>query len=129
VVFNVYLDFDKKDSNTATGCAGILLWKIGDTNKAVFVMYSLPYNHDFYSNWLAVGISDYTRGPDGNDALPGNQNNDVLFNKMYNGSGNFTRREYYSTIKETEFKQDRFLIQGSMGTSHDTVIYLKFHFE
>jgi len=118
-----------KDSNTATGCGGVLVWKIGNTNKVVFVMYSMPYSFDFYSNTLAVGISDYTTGPDGNNVLPGDQNNDILFNKMYSGSGNFSRNEYYYGTKGVEFKQDGFRIQGSMGTSHDTVIYLKFSME
>ena len=81
----------------------------------------LEFTH-LYSNTLAVGISDY-------DSLPGDEDNNILFEQMYSGSGNFSREEYYSRTPALEFKQDRFKITGNMGTSHDTVIYFDFYFE
>ena len=67
---------------TATGCTGRLTWLIGTTgryfekvclllplktitgkcklfsclSRYISVMYSIPFSHDLYSNWLAVGI-------------------------------------------------------------------------
>ena len=45
-----------KTNDSATGCVGTMTWKI-DSAHYVNVMYSVPYSHDYHSNWLAVGIT------------------------------------------------------------------------
>merc|ERR1719225_535557 len=49
-----------KTSNTATGCIGTMAWRIGSTDYFVIVMYSVPYNQNWSSNQLAVGITNST---------------------------------------------------------------------
>merc|ERR1719186_1967305 len=60
----------RKPWMTATGCHGVVSWKIGSTGKMLVVMYDLPYkyhvmtflswvmsdDHLWYNNMLAVGI-------------------------------------------------------------------------
>jgi len=60
----------RKTSMTATGCHGVVSWKIGSTGKMLVVMYDLPYEYHvmtflswvmsddtlWYNNMLAVGI-------------------------------------------------------------------------
>ncbi len=45
-----------KAGGTATGTSGTVAWNLGDTGKKVIVMWSAPFNHDHYSNWLAVDV-------------------------------------------------------------------------
>jgi len=45
-----------KIGHTATGCAGTVSYLIGNTNKILTIMYSVPYSHDLYSNWLGFWI-------------------------------------------------------------------------
>ena len=46
----------RKTWMTATGCHGVVSWKIGSTGKMLVVMYDYPYDTLWYSNMLAVGI-------------------------------------------------------------------------
>ena len=64
-----------KVSDTATGCVGTVSWKLGDWDKMLVVMYSVPYSHDFHSNWLAVGIFNIEDTTD--------LRNDVLQNRKW----------------------------------------------
>ena len=32
------------------------MWDIGKTDFVLNIMFSIPYDHNLYSNWLAVGI-------------------------------------------------------------------------
>ena len=61
-----------------TGTWGTVSWKIGNFARAI-VMWSAPYNHDFYNNRLSVGIIgpyDYSKP-------------EKWAEKMYYGHGNF----------------------------------------
>lgn len=50
-----------KDDNTATGAVGVLTYKLFDTRDEcvhgkMAVMFSVPFDYNFYQNWLAVGV-------------------------------------------------------------------------
>jgi len=96
-----------KSSGTATGCAGTVSWKIGNTDKILVVMYSLPYSHDFHSNWCGVGIFDV-------------QDTTDFFDKMYNGSEvDFKRKDFWSDLTPVEYTDNSmFRVTASMGASH-----------
>ena len=65
---------------------GTVAWKIGNTGKMVVVMYSVPYSHDFHSNWCGAGIFDV-----------GSTNH--LFDIMYyKNRTDFTRKEFWSDL-------------------------------
>ena len=102
-----------KSSSTATGCTGTVAWKIGKTNKMVVVMYSVPYSHDWHSNWCGVGIFDV-------------QETSNFFEKMYNDQEvNFKRKDFYRDWDPVTYKNANFTVNATMGTSHKSTIQAK----
>lgn len=78
-----------KDDNTASGAVGILTYELFDMhgrhcNEVIAIMFSVPFDYNFYKNWLAVGIFEHTRACD-----------HKLYDHMYNGKDftNFVRHE------------------------------------
>lgn len=78
-----------KDDNTASGAVGVLTYELFDMrsrhcNELMAVMFSVPFDYNFYQNWLAVGIFEHTRACD-----------KELYNLMYNGKDftNFVRQK------------------------------------
>ena len=73
-------------------------------------MYSIPYSHDFHSNWIGVGLfsqSDQTK----------------KFNDMYYGKEhNFQRKDFYNDGSPVTFKGDKFMVKGTCGTDHQPTI-------
>lgn len=58
-----------KDDNTASGAVGVLTYELfdmrnRDCNELMAVMFSVPFDYNFYKNWLAVGIFEHTRACD-----------------------------------------------------------------
>ena len=94
----------------------------GITEKLV-VMYSIPYLHDFHSNWIAIGLF--------------NQNDTCKkFQKMYKGEGyNFARKKFYNEISPVAFRGNKnFYVEATCGTDHTPTIkvgilfsYLRLH--
>ena len=90
-------------------------WNITGSNEKLVVMYSVPYNHDHYSNWIGVGLfpkSDQTK----------------KFSEMYWGKEyNFKRKEFYYDVDPVMFQGSGFLAVGTCGTDHKpTIKVLKF---
>ncbi|XP_076616531.1 DELTA-sagatoxin-Srs1a-like [Chaetodon auriga] len=78
-----------KDDNTASGAVGVLTYELLDMrnrhrNELMAVMFSVPFDYNFYKNWLGVGIFEHTRACD-----------KKLYELMYEGKDftNFERHE------------------------------------
>ncbi|XP_034083450.1 DELTA-stichotoxin-Hmg2b-like [Gymnodraco acuticeps] len=78
-----------KDDHTATGAVGVLTYELFDMsnrhcNEVIAIMFSVPFDYNFYKNWLGVGIFEHTR-----------ECNEKLFKHMYNEKDftNFLRHE------------------------------------
>lgn len=78
-----------KDDNTASGAVGVLTYELFDTrsrqtNSIMAVMFSVPFDYNFYKNWLALGIFESTQACDSK-----------LYDLMYKGKDftNFKRQE------------------------------------
>ena len=99
-----------KTSNTATGCAGVLSWEIEDSGEKLVVMYSVPYSHDFHSNWIGVGLSSGTPS----------------YYEMYNGTeSGFKRKDFYYDVNPVEYNGNKFDVVGTCGTDHTPTIVVK----
>ncbi|XP_055350919.1 tereporin-Ca1-like [Paramacrobiotus metropolitanus] len=112
-----------KTSYLATGSSGTLAWTVVNENKSIVVMWSLPFNHDFSHNVLAVGI----RSNNGNNENNGNTSN--TFREMYseNEQSYFRRKEFYSVIDPVEHMDNRVKVRGRMGNAHKTDIIIDVH--
>lgn len=103
---------------TATGTYGTASWLIPrrseKTEKRLVVMWSVPFNHDFYSNWLAVGF-----------ATPADAHHDWYKQMYYKESKNglnFVRGEFDKSIQTIYIEDGDIRITGTMGTSHKTQV-------
>lgn len=78
-----------KDDNTASGAVGVLTYELFDMRKCeckaiMAVMFSVPFDYNFYKNWLSVGIFECPQACD-----------EKLYKLMYNSKDfkNFKRQE------------------------------------
>lgn len=78
-----------KDDNTASGAVGVLTYELFDMrnrqcSEMMAVMFSVPFDYNFYKNWLGVGVFPSTTACD-----------KKLFKLMYEGKDftNFVRHE------------------------------------
>lgn len=99
---------------TATGCEGTISWSIPCTNQMLVVLYSVPFNHDLYKNWLAFGIFDKESTTD-------------YFSKMYQKiePNKFASKMFYEDVSPIKFINDDFIIKGQMGSNHKPIIQIK----
>ena len=44
------------ESNSFTGTSGVIAWKLDDLDTHLLVMWSVPYNLNFYNSYFAIGI-------------------------------------------------------------------------
>ena len=104
----------RKRYRLPTGSYGTVSWDIN--GKQVIVMWSAPFNFDFYSNTLAVGISE-------NDD---NNHSEGSFHEMYREDKDyFTREEYRNSTRNIVKAVDNFIcVRGSMSTTHKPVVQI-----
>lgn len=93
----------------ATGAVGVACWNIVGTMDRLAITYSCPFNFDFYSNWLSIGV--YT-----NDDEAGAK----LFSRMYYGKKlcHFERRKFRNKQSVISFEVGDYQIYATMGSSH-----------
>ena len=48
----------KSKGPIARGCAGVIAFYIPDLDKTLSVMYSVPFDYTFYSNWWNVVLTE-----------------------------------------------------------------------
>ncbi|KAG7507689.1 cytolysin Src-1-like [Solea senegalensis] len=58
-----------KDDHTASGAVGVLTYELFNIhsrscNELMAVMFSVPYDYNFYQNWLGVGVYEHTHAVD-----------------------------------------------------------------
>ena len=102
----------RKRYHLPTGSYGTLSWDIN--GKQVIVMWSAPFNFDFYSNTLAVCIAEHY----------GNNHSESSFHEMYNEEKDyFTREEYRNSTRNILKTVDGIIcVHGSMSTTHKPVV-------
>ncbi|XP_072312105.1 uncharacterized protein [Eucyclogobius newberryi] len=78
-----------KDDNTASGAVGVFTYELFDmhkrqTHELMAIMFSVPFDYNFYKNWLGVGIFEKSKPCD-----------EKLYKFMYNDKdfSHFTRHE------------------------------------
>ncbi|XP_069136922.1 tereporin-Ca1-like [Argopecten irradians] len=101
----------RKTGFTATGTQGDVSWLID--GRRVIVMWEAPFNFDFYSNKLAVGI------------VPADAHTNSMFDVMNKGTGNFTRGDYDNSVHTIEYCDEALCVEGTMGTSHKTQVHIQ----
>ncbi|OWF44913.1 Echotoxin-2 [Mizuhopecten yessoensis] len=81
-------------------------------------MWAVPFNHDYYTNWLAVGLTkpSYTK------------HDPHWYNTMYYKNNtetfSFERKQFYNDVSALSFSDGEFEIEGNMGSTHITNVYI-----
>lgn len=96
-----------KSSGVASGSFGSVSWLVG--KERVIIMWSLPFNFNHHSNYLAVGV------------IKGEHTVDWT-NTMYYKSGDFVRQEYYRSSPMISYLGKTVYVEANMGTGHKAVI-------
>ena len=80
-------------------------------------MYSLPFNFDFHSNWIGLGIFDIS------------QDTTMLFQKMYydQPTKQFERKEFYYDVDPLVYENESFAVRAICGNTHAPTIHIDFH--
>ena len=103
-----------KTDGSATGSYGTVSWKIGNTEMLLVVMYSVPFDHNFHHNWLAVGVFDKKKTQ---------ANADVMY---YNEETEFKRKRFWDDTNPVIYDGNAdYLVEGSMGSDYKAVIKVK----
>ena len=108
----------RKSRLTATGSYGTVSWlvNVSGHKQRIVVMWSVPYDYNLYSNWLAVAVVNSATHPEGG----------TWFDKMYNGYdsdyNNFKRKEFRSHLDDLVFYRSYFKINARMGNGHKTQV-------
>nr|BAI78311.1 echotoxin B1 [Monoplex echo] len=110
--------FAVRKPHGANGVYGTVSWAIGSTGRRAVIMWSAPYNFNFYSNWMGVGMT--TTGV----SVPSSRS--TWFDQMYYGESSsslsFVRGEYYYSVKPIVFKNSEYEMEGAMNNIHHAVV-------
>merc|ERR1711862_165333 len=106
--------YGHKTSDAATGCVGTVAWKLEGKGKMLVVMYSIPYSHDFHSNWLGVGIFNL-------------ESTGGYYDKMYYQTQvGFQRKDFWSNLSPVSYSDGEYTVEATMGNSHKAEIRVTF---
>ena len=101
---------------TATGSYGTVSWLVSGHKQRIVVMWSVPYDYNLYSNWLAVAVMNGATHPEGGK----------WFDKMYNDYdspyNNFSRKKFRRHLDDLVFRYGDFKIVARMGNAHKTQV-------
>lgn len=89
-----------KDSGKSTGVVGVLTYDVfrrrEEVKEKIAIMFSVPYDYNFYKNWAAVGSYEKERETD-----------EKLYKEMYyeKNQQNFAREEAHGSCITYEGKE------------------------
>ena len=104
--------------NFATGTTGVVTWDIRDQDLTLVVMWSAPFNFDFYSNCFAIGLKRTFSDV-----------NESLYHELYGTQRTwFVRKEMYPPqfhLQPVSTRNGNFCVTGIMGTGHRCYLDIK----
>lgn len=92
-------------SKILTGTSGVVRWTLGSEDLVLSVMWSVPYNRQFWRTWLAVGLSSHSDLPS--------------YQEMYKSSSEDARFVRRQSGYRFEFSDGKFIVIADMD-SHST---------
>ena len=113
----------RKTAYCATGSYGTVAWNIHDADRSLFVMWSAPFNSDFDSNWLGVGITE-----PGHRLTPRKRSFDVLYyqNPYSIENAKYVKGEYFNNGSTIVVSDDLFEVHAVMSTNHHATASIQF---
>ncbi|KAH3770405.1 tereporin-Ca1-like [Dreissena polymorpha] len=107
----------RKTSDTATGTYGVVSWEIAGKSRRVVVMWSVPYDYNLHSNWLAVGITKQ-------DVIHDSGWADQMYYYGSNAKIGFDRKEYYYSVPTVAWENPDLglIVFATMSTTQHAVV-------
>lgn len=106
-----------KYARTTRGTFGVMMYQILTDNKdcvgELAIMFSVPFNYNWFKNWFALGVFD------GNISCDEN-----LIRRMYYETGTFTRDT--GTGSTITYTGGEVLLKGTMSGGGHSVIKIEF---
>jgi hypothetical protein len=113
------LQVGHKCGYTATGTSGTASWLINGSGRRLVVMWSAPFNFDFYSNRMAFGFTKKgCKIHDKNWFQTMYYNKNVGIKSGGTPRMNLKKMVCRNTCEEIIVEDDIFEMSGTMGTSH-----------
>uniref|UniRef100_A0A8C8H0E9 Cytolysin Src-1-like n=1 Tax=Oncorhynchus tshawytscha TaxID=74940 RepID=A0A8C8H0E9_ONCTS len=110
-----------KDDDTATGAVGVLTYDLFHMQSRVCsermaIMFSVPYDYNFYKNWLGVGVFEVARACD-----------KQLYNHMYKEKdfSKFVRSE--ASGSGVEYKAQHVDLRATMSNVGKSIIKVELY--
>ncbi|CAN9508666.1 unnamed protein product [Ophioblennius macclurei] len=108
-----------KDDNTASGAVGVMTYELFDmqnrsTVGQLAIMFSVPFDYNFYQNWLGVGIFPRKKECD-----------EALFKEMYNEEGAFVR--YKADGSGIKFTSNKLEIRATMNDEGCAIVKIEIY--
>ncbi|XP_049419361.1 uncharacterized protein LOC125880697 [Epinephelus fuscoguttatus] len=110
-----------KDDNTASGAVGVMTYELfhmqsRQCDELIAIMFSVPFDYNFYKNWLGLGIFDHTKPCD-----------DKLFDFMYNGKDQDDFQRHEADGSGVVFKGKSLEVRGCMSDEGKAIIKLELY--
>lgn len=103
-----------KTGHIAFGTFGTASWVIAKANRRAVVMWSCPFNFNHFSNKLAVGLTK-------SGSTNHNPNwADQMYYEKHIPELNYQLGDFNGGTKYLVIRDDKFIISGTIGTSHKT---------
>ncbi|CAJ1081417.1 DELTA-sagatoxin-Srs1a-like [Xyrichtys novacula] len=110
-----------KDDNTASGAVGVMTYDLFNMHtrqctEMMAIMFSVPFDYNFYANWLGVGIFDKETPCD-----------EKLFDQMYNDTDEAHFKHYKADGSGIVFKGDMVDVRACMSDEGRAIVKLEFY--
>ena len=104
----------RKAEGSACGAVGVLTYDIAEDRKKggvkrLAIMFSVPHDYDFYSNWFALGLFDTSQACDHS-----------LYELMYYKNGPFKRAK--ASGSEISHHGRKYTLKGTMSPAKNAEI-------
>lgn len=107
----------KKSNGAATGCVGVITYRIKGTRSRLAILYSIPHSYGLYENWFKFSVIS--------DRTPVNKK---LYCDMYYNYGKLTKgRVAKASSGQSAWKRGEFTTKGTMDTSGDFTMHCKIY--
>nr|AXS67889.1 coluporin-17 [Colubraria reticulata] len=111
-----------KTAHAPYGTSGTASWEVPSLKQRFVVMWSVPYDHLIYSNWLALGMSKKGQSTE--------QKNKVWYRDMYESTSSmslyFKRKKFRHDQNPITFRDDDVKIYAVMTNGRKCYVRISF---
>uniref|UniRef100_W4VSD3 Conoporin 2 n=1 Tax=Conus geographus TaxID=6491 RepID=W4VSD3_CONGE len=112
----------RKTAYTATGVSGTVSWEVNGNQQRFVIMWSAPFNFDFYVNRLGLGMTRVGLV----DVAPIHLWFYQMLDKDNNDDLTFERKMFYYNLDPLIYSNEKFEAEGHMTNTHNALVRVIF---